>query len=738
MCKNRFKNIYTLLLVLLSFIVLNACDSNSLDTKKIQQTILQQESKADKILHDVSLIIESNNPDSVIGYAHQRKIELPFYIFNQNKLVFWNDNRIVIQQISLYDDGKWFYQQFENAHCICRWNQINQYQLLTIIPIKYNYKYETRHLQNSFVSSIAAKKNINILHNQNAPNAIFSADHDYLFSLYTTKEKSKKEQDKITPSFSYSEILTPTNAHEKDHEKYFSQIKLRLYLIIALLFGIISFSLIAYSIYKYKGFKNLKLTYRYGIVFILLFTISLISIFWISVRYVRQQYEQHQRAELHQKTQYIQKTLQEIYYWNQSLNPTNTNSLNVELRDLSFTYKTDIHVYDRNGIMVGSSQPLLFGLGFLSKRISSKPYFANDPNVIQGEKLGTFEYIAAYTDFYNGDYVQLGYIAVPLFISAEEIANEINKLLSRLVPIYLTVLILSIILSVLLGKQIASPINMMVKTLNKFSLDQQNEKISYQPKDEIGLLVNEYNRLVDQLQESAELLAKSERENAWKTMARQIAHEINNPLTPMKLTIQQLQRVRTVDKQRFEESFDNATALLIEQIDNLSRIAAIFSNFAKLPEIKLTTVDIAQKLNSVADLFANNKENVNIICHGTEQMTRAITDAEQIRQVFNNLLKNAIQATANCENGEVNIRLKTSEQSVIISVSDNGHGIPTQIKEKIFRPNFTTKNTGMGLGLAISKNIVESSGGRITFESTEGMGTTFTVQLNSPTTTHEA
>ena len=728
---NWFKNTTTLL-VLLCLCTFNACNTKKLDTKKIQQDVLQQENKANKILHDISQILQSNNPDSVIGYAHRKETELPFYIFNQNELVFWNDNRIVIQQISLYTEGKWFYQKFENSHCICRWNQINQYKLLTIIPIKYNYKYETLHLQNTFVPSIDADKNINIVHNSNVPNGIFSSDKEYLFSLYAVTNTDNNTQDEITPSFSYSEILTPTSKREKDHEKYFSQIKVQLYLIIALLFGIFSFSLIAYSIYKYRGFKNLKLTYRYGIVFIVLFTVSLVNIFWISIKYVRQQCEIRQEAELRQKTQYIQKTLQEIYYWNQSLDGTNTQSLNVALRDLSFTYKTDIHVYDRNGIIVGSSQPRLFSLGYLSKRISSEPYFSNYQNVIQvqDEKLGSFGYISAYTDFHNGDFIQIGYIAVPLFISAEEIANEISNLLSRLVPVYLTVLILSIILSVILGRQIASPINMVAKTLNRFRLDQQNEKIIYHPKDEIGLIVDEYNRLVDQLQESAELLAKSERENAWKTMARQIAHEINNPLTPMKLTIQQLQRVKKVDTERFEESFDNSTALLIEQIDNLSHIAAMFSNFAKLPEIKLSEVDIANKLTSVAILFANNKENVNIICQGTEQTNMAITDAEQITQVFNNLIKNAIQATTNRENGRVIIDLTQNEQSVLISVTDNGNGIPNEIKDKIFRPNFTTKNTGMGLGLAISKNIIESSGGEITFESNEGIGTTFTVKLN--------
>ncbi len=703
-----------------------ACNKNEIDVQRFQVQLASQEQKADELLDEISKVLQSNTPESVTRYAGESQLDIVFYIFNRNELLFWTSNKVAIDEISIYTEGKWFYQKFENAHSICRWSRVGHYHILTIAPIKFSYKHETQNLQNKFVDAFDLPNNININLDEKSGNAIYSSDNRYLFSLYVSTAQQKQKPELLTRTFSYSQILNPEG---NVGEKYLSQVKIRFYFMCGILLCVVLFILIAYRIYKYKGFKNLTLNYRYGIVFIALFIISLISIFFISVVYVREQYESRQKKVLEQKTQYIQKTLQEIYYWNLSLDASNRQSLNIELRDLSFTYQTDIHVYDRNGVLVGSSQPLLFSEGFLSKRMSSKPYFSKNTKMILTEEIGDFEYISAYTDFCNGDYMPLGYIAVPLFISADEIAAEIDELLSRLIPIYFVIIFLYIILSMVLGRQIVAPIKILVATLDQFRLDQHNEKIYYQPHDEIGLLVEQYNKLVDQLEESAQLLAQSERENAWKTMARQIAHEINNPLTPMKLSIQQLQRVKKLDMVRFEDSFDNASALLIEQIDNLSRIAATFSNFAKIPEIKLTGVDIANKLNSVVSLFANNTENVSLTCHGTQNETMVTTDAEQIIQVFNNLIKNAIQAVAGVENGAIIVDLKEKAETVEIRVSDNGCGISCEIREKIFQPNFTTKNTGMGLGLVISKNIVESSGGKIEFYSEEGQGTTFIVEL---------
>jgi nitrogen fixation/metabolism regulation signal transduction histidine kinase len=239
--------------------------------------------------------------------------------------------------------------------------------------------------------------------------------------------------------------------------------------------------------------------------------------------------------------------------------------------------------------------------------------------------------------------------------------------------------------------------------------------------------------LVDRVEASAEQLANAERESACRTMARQIAHEINNPLTPMKLSVQKLQLKRGTDQ--FDAYFDKTTKMLVSEIDNLAHIAQSFSTFAKQPEVVTVEVDVAEKLSHVITLQRANDEQIPIRYVGPDSGVMAYADAEQVSQVFVNIIRNAIQALAGEEksNGKepdiiVVMNTSYSENEVQISVSDNGPGIPADIREKIFRPNFTTKSNGNGLGLAISKHIVEGSGGRIEFD-TSPKGTTFFIYL---------
>jgi nitrogen fixation/metabolism regulation signal transduction histidine kinase len=223
--------------------------------------------------------------------------------------------------------------------------------------------------------------------------------------------------------------------------------------------------------------------------------------------------------------------------------------------------------------------------------------------------------------------------------------------------------------------------------------------------------------MMDALAESTERLARTEREMAWRTMARQVAHEINNPLTPMKLTLQQLQRTKGTD--RFDAAFDRSTQLLIDQIDTLSHIAKSFSSFAKMPEVNPTTIDVAEKLYNFITLMRNDPSEIPIRYIGPEREVMAIADADQITQVFTNIVKNAMQAMHGRPNSDIIIILKSQIKNtpaivnllndstakwIEISISDNGPGIAPEAREKVFVPNFTTKNTGAGLGLPISKN----------------------------------
>lgn len=513
-------------------------------------------------------------------------------------------------------------------------------------------------------------------------------------------------------------------------EEPYNPINYLLYLIyIFLAFYAVSWSIVWISlIVTKKQHHRLGLSTRFQYSFISLLLISFLSIFYVSVNYIERKYRQEQISNLENKKAYIQKALQDRYYWNQELNDQNTQSLNFDLQDLSSVYHTDIHVYNNQGILVGSSQPLLFGKNLMSNHISPKPFFSHNPNMNQYEHLGNLEYLTGYTEFINGDYVQIGYIAIPKFYSQDEIHTEIEDFLTVVTHIYIIILVFSIILSLIIGKQLAAPLIMLENKLRDMRLGRRNEKIEYNQNDEISQLVKQYNRTIDELEQSARLLAKSERETAWKSMARQVAHEINNPLTPMKLSIQQLQRTKRLHDARFDDYFDRSTQMLIEQIDNLSRIAGTFSSFARMPEANFSRVDIAARLSSVVQLFSNNNENIRIQYEGADNNVFVFADGEQLVQVFNNLIKNAIQAIPENKKGYIMVRLM-KENDIHIEVEDNGSGVDDELKDKLFTPNFTTKRTGMGLGLAICKNIIEVTGGTISFRSTKDVGTTFIITL---------
>ncbi len=472
-----------------------------------------------------------------------------------------------------------------------------------------------------------------------------------------------------------------------------------------------------------------SLSSKYQLAFVLLLLASFIGIFYVSVTFISSKYKEQQITEIDKKKSYIQHALQEKYYWTQDIGTVSSQTLNFDLQELSYMYQTDINVYDNYGRLAGSSQPLIYNKKLVGRQIAPEPFFGKNPNLNQEEYIGELSFMTGYTDFYNGDYLQIGYIAIPLYVSTEEIRNEIEDFLAAIVHIYLIIALLSVLLSFIIGKQLSAPLKMIENKLKKMRFGQRNEKIDYNEKDEIGQLVIQYNKTIDELEKSARLLAQTERESAWRTMARQIAHEINNPLTPMKLTLQQLQRTKRMNDERFDAYFEKSTETLVEQIDNLSRIAGTFSNFARMPEARFERMDVAAKLSSTTRLFAANNENTDIHYTGLTENIFILADPEQMLQVFNNLLKNAIQAIPADRKGGISVEISVQNNQVVISVTDNGTGIPAELHDKVFIPNFTTKSTGMGLGLAITKNIVEMAGGEISFTTTENEGSTFCIKL---------
>jgi two-component system nitrogen regulation sensor histidine kinase NtrY len=233
---------------------------------------------------------------------------------------------------------------------------------------------------------------------------------------------------------------------------------------------------------------------------------------------------------------------------------------------------------------------------------------------------------------------------------------------------------------------------------------------------------------VRQLEQSAGALAKSEREGAWREMARQVAHEIKNPLTPMKLSIQYLQKAINSNQGNVKQLTTNVANTLVEQIDHLSKIAADFARFANIGNTNFEIFDLHSVLENLTDLFQANP-NVKFIWNRLDEEIVVKADKTHMNRLFTNLITNAIEACNGNDDCIVEIDEKVHEQAAVIHIKDNGEGIPKDMQPKIFTPNFTTKTSGTGLGLAMCKSIVEQTGGSIWFETVQGRGTTFFVSI---------
>lgn len=497
--------------------------------------------------------------------------------------------------------------------------------------------------------------------------------------------------------------------------------------------------LLVTAVYVVRVFINRRYAFQNTFVahiqraFVLLSVLFMSMALVTSLFFIYTRYRNDQKRQIEDKTRYIQAQLQP-YIRHMGTSPESVGELVFFLQDLSKLYRTDIHVYNPDGDLIATSRPYLFTSGLCGRRINPEVYFSQtDQNVVLDERIGKLEYLSAYTVTRDGDGGISAYVCVPMFFSSYNLWRDLFFYLALLINLYLIVLLVAALISFAVGKRLMRPLETLGDKLRLLKLDSgdANEKISYNgsASDEIGMLVAEYNHMVDKLAENAQQLAVSERKLAWRDMARQIAHEIKNPLTPMKLTIQQLQRSKEMGGAQFDEYFKKASRTLIEQIDSLSFIASEFSNFARMPLANLTHVDLRAKLRSEVDLFRNNHENVEIGYSSTVDAAFILADSEQMTQLFNNLLKNAIQAIPSTRRGKIDVVLTEENGRAVVSVADNGCGISGEAAERLFAPNFTTKSSGMGLGLCIVKNIVAMSQGEISFTTKVDEGTTFVVKF---------
>ena len=392
----------------------------------------------------------------------------------------------------------------------------------------------------------------------------------------------------------------------------------------------------------------------------------------------------------------------------------------------------DVNIYDPSGTLRVSSQPYYYNKGLLSRKMEPDAFYKLKQEdlvqTIEEENVGTRKYMSIYVPVRDEQGATYAYLNIPYFTSQNELKQEISNFLVTLINLNAFIFLIAGVIAYFVTNRITNSFAFISSKMKAIKLGKVNEAIVWNRDDEIGELVQEYNKMVNKLEESASLLAKSEREGAWREMARQVAHEIKNPLTPMKLSIQYLQKAIDSNALDAKAIAQRVAGTLVEQIDYLSAIASDFSSFANIGNPRLEQVLLYDSIQSVVDLFRMDSR-ASILFETTDKSIRVQADRTHLNRLFTNLIRNAIEAVPSDRKPELIIRLTQNNGIALVQIKDNGNGIPEDIREKIFYPNFTTKTSGTGLGLAMCKGIVEQIKGKIWFETETGVGTSFFVQF---------
>ncbi len=401
-----------------------------------------------------------------------------------------------------------------------------------------------------------------------------------------------------------------------------------------------------------------------------------------------------------------------------------------KIHELSNIHNLEIIIYDLDGNFIRSSRgqfsvdaPTPPIQPFILKAIRG----SSDKRYIEIKTFDEEKFRSSYTYIKDLKFKPLGIVCLPHIKDGGFYDEELKSFLIRLLQVYGILLLIAVVLAYVLSNYITKTLQEISKKITQTNLNKKNEKIEVKEASrEINLVINAYNEMVDKLEESANQLAQNQREQAWREMAKQVAHEIKNPLTPMRLTVQSFQRKFDPNDPNIKQKLNDYSQTLIQQIDTMSSVASAFSNFASMPAQQNETLNVVNVVDLTLDIFNENY----IEFYSKEKEIFTLMDRTQLIRVITNLVKNAIQSIdENNPNPKVIVSIEKQNNDILISVKDNGKGISIENKNRIFEPKFTTKTSGMGLGLGIIKNIIESYKGTIWFETEIGKGTIFYVKF---------
>lgn len=478
--------------------------------------------------------------------------------------------------------------------------------------------------------------------------------------------------------------------------------------------------------------KQISLRIRIFLAMILIILLASVLIVTVTIYQYKEQTDEYNKSRLERKEQSIHAA---ITYWLNSGNtfPLETKNLPYIFKDkiyeISNIEKSEINIYDLEGNLVKSSHsgfvksdaPVLLSDTVL-KAVSN-----NYKHLYVSEKvINDNSYQSSYSYITDNKFKPFGILNLRYIQDNTEQNKDLKEFLYRLTLVYALMFVLAILLAYFISSYITRSLKAITEKISQTRLSKLNEKITLiDSSTEIATLINAYNEMVDELEESALKLAKGEREQAWREMAKQVAHEIKNPLTPMRLTVQSFQRKFDPNDPNIQDKINEFSNMLIQQIDTLSTIASAFSNFANMPLQNREEIDVVQVVKKSLDIFTEDY----ISFFPKKQSIIAKMDKTQVIRIVTNLVKNATQSLEDVEDKKLEVTVAEDDENICITIADNGKGISEEDAVKVFEPKFTTKTSGMGLGLAMVKNIVDAYNGSVTFTSQTNVGTVFTVKL---------
>ena len=478
--------------------------------------------------------------------------------------------------------------------------------------------------------------------------------------------------------------------------------------------------------------KRLSLRSRIFVAMIMLVLLASVLIAAVSIYQYNEEAREYHRDRLNRKESAIREHINFVLNDRQNTYEIKTENIPLIFKEKIFEianiHNLQINLYDLEGDLLKSSKATLTNDAvnqcLTAEVLNSLANTASHRVVFKNEKNGQV-FQSSYTYITDQKFKNLAILNLPYLENDEFLNKELREFLFRLGYAYLLMILMAVVFAYYISKYITKSLKTISDKLNETRLERRNKKIEVSSSsEEIATLVNAYNSMIDQLEASAVKLATSEREQAWREMAKQVAHEIKNPLTPMRLTIQSFQRKFNPDDPDITQKLQEYSKTLIQQIDTMSSIASAFSSFAKMPAQKSEDLNVVEIVKLALDIF--NEPYIHF--KADDDKIIAKFDRAQLIRVVTNLVKNSVQSIA-IENSspQITVHVYAEKAHVVISVKDNGIGIPEDMQHKIFEPKFTTKSSGMGLGLAMVKNIIEAYQGRIDFNSNLDQGTTFRV-----------